>query len=113
MTMNDDEALALALRLFEKHPRWKDHVPQMRTGKPNPHGGWFISPKSDREIAEFAASVLQSENLNLFPHEYPPCDAGVDCEGKDGSLKLLAKMEAAGVSRWHPSPLEALAEAKS
>ena len=106
--MTDDEALELALARFKKHPYWGKQIDYMVEGKPNPHGGHFIEPMTERQIAEFASSVLQSEALNLAPWETVPCHARVDGMGSDGSVKLLARMEAAGISRWHPSPLEAL-----
>jgi hypothetical protein len=61
-------------------------------------------------VAEFAASSLQTRNLKLRPWETAPCDA--DGEGDTPADVLLRKMLKAGISRWHHSPLEALAEAQ-
>ena len=65
------------------------------------------------ETAEFAAYMVQGDTLRLRPWENPPC--GVD-EGDDDprdatGRKLLRRMLAAGLSRFEPDPLAALAEA--
>jgi hypothetical protein len=62
------------------------------------------------EVAQFAAYVCQGRSLHLAPWESPPCWA--DADDSDPAAKLLRQMLDLGVSRWHPDPMEAIAEAK-
>ena len=72
-----------------------------------------------REVAEFAAGCCQSRSLRLKPWEIVPCDWHPDdmnadpLRGAHAAAELRARMAKVGVSRWHPSPLEALAEAEA
>ncbi len=64
-----------------------------------------------------AAYSAQIHSLSLRPWEEPPCvqDPHVPLRGSPAELKamrLLRQMLAAGISRWHPDPLKALAEAE-
>jgi hypothetical protein len=118
MTENDKKALELGMKILERHPTWGPALQKRLEGEryatPHPlNGEWIMRPQPWREVAEFAADICQTESLNLMPWEQPPCRPGVDCTGNDASLKLAAKMEAAGVSRWHPDPLRALEEANA
>jgi hypothetical protein len=62
--------------------------------------------------AEFAAHVLQVRALSLRPWETPPCSEDADDpDGDKAAQALLREMLAAGVSRYHPNPVQAL-EAK-
>ena len=68
------------------------------------------------EVAEFAAYCVQSKNLHLQVHEFPPCwvnaddpDSADDHCGQASARELLRKMLAAGVSKFDPDPLKALA----
>jgi len=65
-------------------------------------------------VAEFAAYSCQIEALNLKPWETPPCHADEDDpdERNKNAQHFLRKMLAAGVSRYDPDPLKALAGAK-
>jgi hypothetical protein len=63
-------------------------------------------------VATFAASCCQSRSLNLDPWEEPPCHGDSVHQPDPAAKKLLEQMLAAGVSRWHPDPMAALAEAK-
>ena len=62
--------------------------------------------------AEFCASLRQSEALQLRPWQQPPCDIDPELTAPPDAeaVELLRCMLAAGVSRWHPDPLAALAE---
>ena len=67
-----------------------------------------------REVAEFAAYSCQIDALSLKPWQDPPCIADEDDpdERDKKAQHLLRKMLAAGVSRYNPDPLKALAGAK-
>src|SRR5205823_659955 len=68
------------------------------------------------EVAEFAAYCAQSKNLHLQVHEFPPCwveaddpDTAGDHCGQAKARRLLRRMLAAGISRFDPHPIAALA----
>jgi hypothetical protein len=72
------------------------------------------------EVARFAAHRCQEISLHLAPWQcWPPSRVAVDDVDKPGyehrgigqSAALLRRMLAAGVSRYHPDPLAALAAA--
>lgn len=62
------------------------------------------------EVAVFAANCVQTKALQLKPWNSPPCVASADDpdERDKDAQKLLRKMLAAGVSRYHPNPMAAL-----
>ena len=66
--------------------------------------------RSWREAAEAAAYHLQIRNLRLKPWEDPPMygdlEPGV---AQPGAAELLARLLKAGLSRYEPEPVEALA----
>ncbi|MCA1415283.1 hypothetical protein I6F30_29750 [Bradyrhizobium sp. NBAIM20] len=75
------------------------------------------------EIAKFAASCVQTSNLGLMPWQPPPCQiANIDAalaasddeprRGRNAAATLLQQMLDAGVSRFEPDPMTALAEAE-
>ncbi len=73
------------------------------------------------DVATFCASCAQSRRLNLPPWQPPPCNIGniaaalndLDPQrGYRAAARLLQRMLDAGVSRWHPDPLAAIAEAE-
>ena len=76
----------------------------------------MLEDRAWEEVASFAASCCQSRTLKPYPWQSPPCyvaeDDGDDCEINADAVKLLRKMLAAGVSRYEPDPLAALAAAK-
>jgi hypothetical protein len=61
--------------------------------------------------AELAAYNLQIDNLGLRPWMNPPCFAEVRPDPK--ALAILVKLVAAGLSRFEPDPVAALAAARS
>jgi hypothetical protein len=69
----------------------------------------LIRKRGWQAAAEVAAFDVQCRALNLPPWEAPPCVASV--RGKDRAARLLRRMLRRGVSRWHPRPLAAIAEA--
>jgi hypothetical protein len=55
---------------------------------------------------------MQTDNLHLKPWQSPPCHVIDEHEpqvGEEMGAKLLRKMLWAGISRWHPDPMSALA----
>ena len=72
------------------------------------------------EVASFAAYGCQMDSLGLRPWQSPPCHIDEDAdepessdrESNSAARKLLRQMLAAGVSRYDPDPLKALAVAK-
>ena len=97
MTKTDKAALKLAMEHARREPGRGEQLDDKLKDEP-----W-------EAVAQFAAYCAQSRSLRLKPWESPPCHA--DEGGDDHDAELLRKMLAAGVSRWHPSPLDALEEA--
>src|SRR5262245_8016292 len=101
MTTKDHDTLALeqAMEIACRDPQTKVHIEEMLE-----HNDW-------REVAEFAAFACQSRSLNVQPWEAVP-SMNIDPDGDDprynGARKLLRRMLANGVSRYHPDPLAAL-----
>lgn len=56
--------------------------------------------------------LLPDPGVEFDPWQEPPCCAGPAKHCDPDARKLLEQMLAAGVSRWHPDPMAALAEAK-
>jgi hypothetical protein len=111
----DQAALELALEQLRKEP-----------GRPE-QLDWKIEHDGWQDTAEFAAYCRQSRTLHLRPWETPPCwvidpdsppdfgegeSAGRNYDGRAQAAKLLRKMLALGISRWHPDPRAAIAEAR-
>jgi hypothetical protein len=98
---NDEAALRLAL----KQARAAGHAAQidgmMKTD------GW-------QAAAAFASDLCQTEALHLRPWQEPPSvvDAADPHERDRAAQKLLRRMLALGISRYHPDPLAAIAAAK-
>jgi hypothetical protein len=69
-----------------------------------------------REVLEFAAYSCQIESLCLKPWESPPCIVDIDDPDDERddvvnnatARSLLRRMLAAKISRYEPSPLQAL-----
>jgi hypothetical protein len=63
-------------------------------------------------VARFACRCVQDQTLGLRPWEKPPCvvsdDFADEPHNQRAAVKLLQKMLAAGVSRYHPDPMAAL-----
>ncbi|MBR0746199.1 hypothetical protein JQ582_19900 [Bradyrhizobium japonicum] len=81
------------------------------------------SSRSWEEVAKFAASCVQTGNLGLMPWQPPPCEianieaalAATDDEprrGRNAAATLLQRMLDAGVSKFEPDPMAALADAE-
>jgi hypothetical protein len=66
------------------------------------------------EVAEFASYSCQIHALNLKPWQSPPCTEDEDdpAPRNRAAQTLLRRMLRAGISRFDPDPLRALAGAK-
>jgi hypothetical protein len=77
-----------------------------------------LKHESWRSVAEFAASCCQDRALQTRPWELAPISVDEDDPIPDGddhrrtgrAIKLLRRLLAAGLSRYEPSPLTALAK---
>src|SRR5262245_49917739 len=77
--------------------------------------------ESWQAVAEFAASCCQGRTLRLKVWQCPPADMDDDIREPDGisygqrleEIALLKRLQRAGVSKWHPDPMKALAEAEA
>jgi hypothetical protein len=74
--------------------------------------GSMLKDEPWEDVAQFAAYVCQGRSLHLAPWESPPCWGDSEHHPDPEAKKLLEQMLALGVSRWHPDPMEAIAEAK-
>jgi len=63
-----------------------------------------------QQAAAFAAYHCQRQTLNLKPWEDTP--SHIDQDSREPGARLLRRMLKAGVSRYEPDPLAALAEAR-
>jgi hypothetical protein len=95
--LSDRDALDAAIAIVRKHAeRWEEFLDLVR------QRGWEAA-------AMVAAYDCQARSMRLRWWELPPCVAGT--RGKGRAARLLRRMLRRGVSRWHPRPLEAIAEA--
>jgi hypothetical protein len=98
----DREAMMLAmLRCCEESAQREKQIKTMAASRP-----W-------QRVGAFASFVCQCNALDLGPHEGPPChvnDPDNPQEKEQQAAKLLRRMLKAGVSKWHPDPMAALAE---
>jgi hypothetical protein len=140
-SLSTARALYVLLRIHDSpqnHPRTKDHH-QVRTTKKTFadtealtlavasmsdeefEGRILIGKATWTEVAELCAYSCQMTNLRLKPWETPPCHADEKNPWPDPvdsvtrfseACRLLRKMLAAGISRWHPDPMKALEHAE-
>jgi hypothetical protein len=101
----DRDALKRAMELTQTEPvRARQIADKLKTE------GW-------RSVAEFAASCCQHRALATRPWELAPISVDEDDPIPDGddhrrtgrAIKLLRRLLAAGLSRYEPDPIEALA----
>ncbi len=97
----DREALERAVAIAQSDPMTADQMEVRRE-----------DGQSWEEIAESAAYHCQRRSLKLSPFQEPPCVVDEDDpkERDKAAQRLLRKMLDAGVSRYEPDPLSALAE---
>ena len=90
----------------------------MEMARRDPGRAWqldsMLEDRSWEEVARFASYVVQGDLLRLYPWETPP--ESIDENGDDprdaAGRKLLRRMLKAGLSRYEPDPLGALAAVK-
>ena len=113
----DREALTRALEIVRNRPEKEDPGRREQVDHLMKHEGWFTA-------ADFCCYCCQSEVIR--PRLWQPIPAGIDpadietilARGDDApngnyaAAKLLKRMLRAGLSRYEPEPLKALAEAK-
>jgi hypothetical protein len=97
--MTDDDALEMAIKI--RSAKGDGEREQME---------WKIKNDGRRSAAEFASYCCQCDSLHLKPWEEPPCEVDEDATEDSPARTLLGRMIAAGVSRFHPDPMAALAE---
>jgi hypothetical protein len=103
MDQRDLAAMRLAIETLRKDPELGDQI------------GAMLRTQSEQEVGAFAAGLCQVRSLRLKPWECPPCDTGGGVNvalyygSRPGEIELLRRMLAAGVSRFNPDPMQALA----
>lgn len=105
MTRNDRAALKLAI----EHARAQDEGRRQQIDS-------MLADEPWEEVATFASYGCQMRSLRLRPWETPPAwvdDPQHPRKVDEAAARLLRQMLAHGVSRWHPDPLAAIAEAKA
>jgi hypothetical protein len=94
----DEAALERAFNLMIGNPERHDQIIAMlANGRPK------------REVQEFCAYLCQMSSLSLPPWADPPVHSGY---GDANADRLADLLEDSGVSRYEPSPAEALGAAK-
>jgi hypothetical protein len=113
----DREALSRALEIVRNRPEKEDPGRREQVDHLMKHEGWFTA-------ADFCCYCCQSELIR--PRLWQPIPADIDpadietilARGDDGlggeyaAARVLKRMLRAGLSRYEPEPLKALAEAK-
>jgi hypothetical protein len=103
MEAHDLAAMRLAIATLESDPELHNTIETL------------LRDRGEQEAGVWAVGLLQTKNLKLKPWECPPCDcfnvaAPSDVYGcRPSELRLLQRMLAAGVSRYDPNPMQALA----
>ena len=92
----DRRALEAAVALMSRD---RDYGEQIR---------WQVANREWIDAAIFAAFVSQIKHLGLRPWDTAPVDAAVD---QSPAGRLLANLFRAGLSRFEPDPIAALAAA--
>ena len=104
----DRDALERCMKVAGRDPERAEHLTSKLKDEP-----WI-------EVAQFAAYSVQIDALALKPWQDPPANLDEDADEPDNAARasnaagrqLLRQMLAAGLSRYEPDPLAALAEAK-
>jgi hypothetical protein len=78
---------------------------------------WMVEQQGWRTAAEFASYSMQTRMLGLRPWQSPPCEVDPDFDGDDfhgrrTAARLLKRLLDAGLSRFEPDPIAALAAAE-
>jgi hypothetical protein len=93
----DREALERAMKMAQRDKRLKAQLED------------HLKDRSWEDVAKTAAWNLQYTNLKLMPHQSPPGWA-MERDEDQGGMDLLNRLLAAGLSRYEPDPLAALAK---
>ena len=78
----------------------------------------MLAERPHLDVARFCCYHQQMKTLSLRPWQSPPCwlvldeDETPQPRHRDG-VRLLHRMRSHGVSDFHPSPIEAIADAKA
>jgi hypothetical protein len=97
--LSDRDCLDLATDIVRRHPeRWREFQALVL------ERGWHAA-------AMVAAVDCQVPSMRLPPWREGEIPCLASSRGTDRAARLLRRMLRRGVSRWHPRPLEALAEA--
>ena len=121
--MNDREALERSMEIARRDAFRAEQLDDMLAGSPNGFGGWWIKPRPWDEVARFAAMICQGEAMNLAPFEPAPTQVNDENAERKGdsvpwsrswprAAELVKRLKAAGISKYHPDPIRALAEAE-
>jgi hypothetical protein len=107
----DREALERSLALAMADPERREQLQSKLTGDQ------FSQPEPWFDVALFASTVQQRKSLALAPWQWPPCEVEEDENythpDERDAQRLLRQMLRAGLSRFEPDPLAALAKAKT
>jgi hypothetical protein len=95
MNRVDREALQRSLKLARAEPEYREKLERKIEAE-----GW-------ESAARFACYNLQIDNLDLRPWQDPPMYAELRPDPK--ALAILVKLLGAGLSRFEPDPVQALA----
>jgi hypothetical protein len=107
MIEQDRDALTRALVMARQDPMRAEQLDRK-----------LANGESWDEVAFFATLCVQASALHLKPWQCPPCDSNNEIDPSEGVLygnrpdevALLQRMLAAGLSRYEPDPMKALAE---
>jgi hypothetical protein len=103
MTMNKRDKEALEQCMASAMAESADRKWQLET---------LIEQSGWEQTAKLACYICQSKSLNLAPWQAPPFRATTDPMGSGASLRFAEKLDAKGISRYHPDPLAALEAAE-
>jgi hypothetical protein len=108
MEPHDRPAMQAAIEeLLRLEPTWNETVAGMLETQPF------------EAVGAWAATICQVRNMRLKSWECPPADSTnvrEPCDrygSRPDEVELLRRLLRAGVSRYHPDPMQALAAAKA
>jgi hypothetical protein len=106
----DRDALERALKLANEHQHAHDIL---RDGETQIER--MLKRRTWQEVAEFASYGCQMRSLALRPWQSPPCCVGTDETNPEHApaVALLRRLFDAGLSRYEPNPIVALATVAS
>jgi hypothetical protein len=97
--LSDHDCLDLATDIVRRHPeRWREFQA-------------LVCERGWHEAARIAVYDCQVRSMRLPPWREGEIPCMASRRGKDRAARLLRRMLRRGISRYHPNPLAALAEA--